>query len=143
MTNATRISLTVSAALALAALPARAQQTAATITRTNAGARAVEDCARASRAPMLINERAVARKVSRSYPRQFLDSGVHGRALLQVTVGPAGRVEEVTAVEATRAPFAAAAQAYARELRFAPAMVDGTPVRCRVTVPVDFALVDG
>ena len=139
MTNATRSILALSAATLLAAVPGHAQSAP----RTPSTANVVEDCARASQRPMLINERAVARKVSRSYPRQFLDSGVPGRALLQLTVGPSGRVEEVTGVEATRAPFAAAAQAYARELRFAPAMVDGAPVRCRVTVPIDFALVDG
>jgi TonB family protein len=139
MTNATRSILALSAATVLAAVPAHAQSA----DRAPTPANAVEDCARASRQPMLINERAVARKVSRSYPRQLLDSGVHGRALLQLTVGPGGRVEEVTAVDATHRPFAAAARAYAQELRFAPAMVDGAPVRCSVTVPVDFALADG
>lgn len=139
MTNATRSILALSAATVLAAVPAHAQSA----DRAPSTAKAVEDCARASRQPMLINERAVARKVSRGYPRQLLDSGVSGRAVLQVTVGATGRVEAVTAVEATRAPFAAAAEAYARGMRFAPATVDGAPVACRVTVPVDFALADG
>lgn len=139
MTNATRSILALSAATVLAAVPAHAQSA----DRAPSSPNVVEDCARASQRPMLINERAVARKVSRGYPRQLLDSGVSGRAVLQVTVGATGRVEEVTAVDATRRPFAEAAQAYAHALRFAPAMADGAPVACRVTVPVDFALADG
>lgn len=139
MTNATRSILALSAATVLAAVPAHAQSA----DRASSTVNAVEDCARASRLPMLVNERAVARKVSRSYPRQFLDAGVSGRAVLQVTVGASGRVEEVTEVDATRRPFAEAARAYAQQLRFAPATVDGAPVACRVTVPVDFALADG
>ncbi|HKP77174.1 MAG TPA: energy transducer TonB [Longimicrobiaceae bacterium] len=136
MTHLTRIALAFSAA-ALAARPAHAQ------TAPAAGSARVWDAAEVTRQPQLINERAVARRVSHGYPKQLLDFGVHGRALLQLTVGADGRVEEVAGVGATHAPFATVAQGWARAMHFAPATVGGTPVRCRVLVPVDFAVADG
>jgi protein TonB len=128
-----------SAAALLAAAPARAQMP----NRVAAGSARVWESAEVGQPPMLINERHVARLVSRAYPRQLLDFGVHGRALLLVTIDPSGRVEDAVQVGATHAPFAAAALGFAREMRFAPATVDGVPVRCRALVPVDFAIVDG
>jgi len=131
--------LALSAAALLAAAPAHAQAVA----RSAAESGKVWDYAEVTGKPQLINERTVARFVSRSYPAQQLDFGINGRALLELTVGPTGQVEEVAGVDATHAPFGAVAQRFARTMRFAPATVEGVPVRCRVTVPVDFALVEG
>ena len=123
-------------AAALLAAPAHAQTTAAAPGNACGFAAVTQQ-------PQLINERAVARRVSHSYPKQFLDFGVNGQVLLQLTVGTTGRVEEVLGVDATHAAFGAVARGLAREMRFLPAEVDGVPVRCRVVVPVDFALADG
>jgi outer membrane biosynthesis protein TonB len=136
MTHPTRIALALSAAALVAAKPASAQTASPESGR-------VWNSAEVTRQPQLINERSVARILSRGYPKQLLDFGVHGRALLQLTVGADGRVEEVAGVDATHAPFATVAGSWARALRFAPATVGGTPVRCRVLVPVDFAIADG
>lgn len=139
MTTQTRTrfgALALSAAALLAAAPAHAQT-------TSAGPGRACGFAGVTQQPQLINERAVARRVSHGYPKQLLEFGVHGGALLHLTVGPTGRVEEVLGVDATHPAFAAAARGAAREMRFLPAMVDGVPVRCRVVVPVDFALADG
>jgi len=120
----------------LAAAPARAQSAAPASSR-------VWDAAEVSERPQLINERHMSRLIARGYPKQLLDFGVHGRALLQLTVGPTGRVEAVEGVDATQTPFGDAAVAFAWAMRFAPATRDGAPVRCRVTVPVDFAIANG
>jgi TonB family protein len=130
--------LTLSAAV-LAAAPARGQ--AAAPSASDPGR--VWNSAEVTEKPMLINERSVARRVSHGYPKQLLDFGVRGRALLALTVGRDGRVEQVAGVDATHAQFGNVALAFARAMRFAPATVGGVPVRCRVMVPVDFALVNG
>lgn len=139
MTNATRISLALSAALLVAASSARAQMPAP----ASADPGRVWDAAQVSQAPMLINERHVARLVSRAYPPHLLAFGMHGRAVLILTIDPAGRVESAAQADYTHPAFGAAALGFARTMRFAPATVDGVPVRCRVAVPVDFALADG
>jgi len=126
----------LSAAALLTAAPAHAQA-------ASTGPGSACGFAGVTQQPQLINERAVARRVAHGYPKQFLDFGVHGQVLLQLTVGTTGRVEEVLGVDATHAAFGRVARGLAREMRFLPAQVDGVPVRCRVVVPVDFALADG
>jgi protein TonB len=138
-TTQTRTSLralALSAAALLAAAPAHAQAASAAPGRACGFAAVTQQ-------PQLINERAVARRVAHGYPKQFLDFGVHGQVLLQLTVGTTGRVEEVLGVDASHAAFGRVARGVAREMRFLPATVDGVPVRCRVVVPVDFAIADG
>jgi TonB family protein len=125
------------AAAAIAASPARAQ-TAAPATATP-----VWDAKDVTVQPALINERTVSRMVSHSYPGHLLDAGITGNAMLELTVDSRGQVEQAAVVGATHQAFGLVAKDFARAMRFSPAKVDGRAVRCRVTVPVQFALADG
>ena len=136
--GARRIAGLVFSLATLVLAPARAQTAARAAEPTP-----VWDARNVTQQPALINERTVSRMVSHSYPGDLLDSGVTGRVLLDVTVSSDGRVEEVAVADASHRAFALVAKDFARAMRFSPAKVDGRAVRCRVTVPVQFALADG
>jgi TonB family protein len=124
------------AAAVIAATPARAQTPAPATT-------SVWDAKDVTVQPALINERTVSRMVSHSYPGHLLDSGITGNAMLELTIDSRGQVEQAAVVGATNRDFGLVAKDFARAMRFTPAKVDGRAVRCRVTVPVQFALADG
>jgi TonB family protein len=122
-------------AAACAATPLRAQAAAAAVTQDR-----VWSVDEVTQTPQLANEPQLARLASHSYPAGLLAFGIPGHATLELVVGSNGRVEQVLGVAGTHQSFANVARNYASAMRFRPATVDGRAVRCRVTVPVDFAL---
>ena len=117
-----------------AAAPLRAQAPAASVAQER-----VWDASEVTQSPQLANQPQVARLAAHSYPASLRALGVAGRATLELVVGSDGRVEQVLDVAATHASFARVARSYSSALRFRPASVTGRAVRCRMTLPVDFA----
>jgi|GEM_PF-5177723 len=93
--------------------------------------------------PRLQNGPLVERMIAQNYPHDLRDAGIVGTVTLEVTIRADGRVEEATVLQATERAFGAAALRLARSMRFSPARVGSTPVRCRFTLPVTFSLQPG
>jgi len=90
--------------------------------------------------PELTNRPAIARLLTRSYPRALRDEGRPGRVTVTTVIDPAGvpRLVTVTGNSGT-AEFDEAALRVVRAMRFTPPVRDGAPVWVRVIVPVEFS----
>ena len=75
----------------------------------------------------------------RSTPPKPLTAGVEGIVVLKATIGPTGEVMDVEVLHSVPL-LDEAAMAAVREWRYEPMLVDGNPVRVRMTVSVDFTL---
>jgi TonB family protein len=67
-------------------------------------------------------------KIPPVYPKEAADAGVEGTVVVEFTVSTKGRPEGVTVVSSTNTVFDSSAVAAAREFRYAPRVVAGTPV---------------
>lgn len=74
------------------------------------------------------------------YPEAARRDGVEGSVVIRVDVGTDGSVVDATIVESSNPVFNDAALSAANAFRFTPGSLEGRPVRCRVIVPVAFAL---
>jgi TonB family protein len=76
------------------------------------------------------------------YPRAMEAAGITGQALLQFVVDTAGLIEEpsVNVISTTHEAFAVAARESLAEVRFAPALYGGRPVRQLSRLPVKFTM---
>lgn len=75
------------------------------------------------------------------YPEELWDAGVEGKTVLRIRVGTGGRVDSaMVATPSRHAAFDSAALAGADDLRFEPALRDGTPVPRWVLLPVEFEI---
>ena len=73
------------------------------------------------------------------YPPEAVTAGVEGIVVLKATIGPTGEVMDVEVLHSVPL-LDEAAMAAVREWRYEPMLVDGNPVRVRMTVSVDFTL---
>jgi TonB family protein len=122
----------------LAGTRAHAQSTPASPSATDTAT--VWDYRLVTTEPRLLNESLVARMIARNYPPDLRDAGIVGTATLLLTIRADGRVEEASVLHATERGFGAAALRLSRFMRFSPARVGRTPVRCRFTLPITFSL---
>src|SRR5688572_29230706 len=76
---------------------------------------------------------------SPGYPAALTDTGTSGTATIEVVVKPDGSVGDAQLKAADHEAFGEAALGAVKKWRFEPAMVDGTPVEKRVTIPFKFA----
>ena len=79
-------------------------------------------------------------EVSPDYTEQARRAGLEGEVLLEIVVGPDGRVSDVRVVRRLGAGLDARAVDAVRQWRFTPARRLGTPVSVIVEVTVEFAL---
>lgn len=81
----------------------------------------------------------VTKRVEPPYPDKVKDLGIEGRVVLQLTIDHRGRVIKVKLLRGLRKELDQGSMAAARKMRFAPATVNGTPVK--VTIPYTFTFV--
>lgn len=76
------------------------------------------------------------------YPDRLRQARIEGRALVELIVDTAGRVEpgSLHVLEASRPEFGSAALELLRESRFWPARIFGRRVRAMIQVPVNFTI---
>jgi TonB family protein len=92
--------------------------------------------------PELVNRSAIARLLTRSYPRTLRDDGTTGRVTVTMVIDPAGVPHLVTVTGSSGIPeFDEASLRVTRAMRFSPPVLDGAPMWVRVRVPVEFSLV--
>jgi len=72
------------------------------------------------------------------HPRELLEAGVGGDATILCTVKTDGSVTDAMIVKASDIRFGDAALAAVLAWRFRPAVLKGTPVDCRLMVPIKF-----
>jgi TonB family protein len=77
------------------------------------------------------------------YPFALRKAGVSGEGVVSFTVRTDGSVGDAVVVRATDAQFGDAAVEAILKWKFRPAKVNGTPVNCRMTVPIVFSLNEG
>jgi TonB family protein len=95
-----------------------------------------------TRTPEVLNKPEVARLIPRYYPRELRAAKVTGTVVLEIVVGRDGKIESIAVDNASDPRFGQPALDVASHLRFAPARVGRTPVRTRVLLPIQFAVVD-
>jgi TonB family protein len=77
--------------------------------------------------------------VAPTYPPEAQASGQRGIVILELIVGPSGKVDTVNVVRSVP-PFDESALAAVRQWEYEVTRVDGKPVSVRLTVPITFAL---
>jgi TonB family protein len=127
--------------LLLAAAPVRAAAQDAPADTIPASARVVDETDLATK-PELVNRSAIARLLTRNYPRALREEGRTGRVTVTMVIDPAGVPRLVTVTGSSGIPeFDEASLRVTRAMRFSPPVQDGAPVWVRVRVPVEFSLV--
>jgi len=105
-----------------------------------ASARVVDENDLATK-PELVNRGAVARLLTRNYPRALREEGKTGRVTITLVIDPAGVPRLVTVTGSSGIPeFDDASLRVTKAMRFSPPVLDGAPVWVRVRVPVEFSL---
>ncbi|MGH7444422.1 MAG: TonB family protein [Longimicrobiales bacterium] len=90
-------------------------------------------------APELMNHEAIARALASNYPPLLRDAGIGGQAMVSLSLGADGRVQDAGIAESSGYDaLDQAALRVAREMQFAPALEDGGAVAARIAVPVRF-----
>jgi len=72
------------------------------------------------------------------YPDSLTDTGLSGRAEVDITIKTDGSVADAELGMADQRAFGKAAMAAVKEWKFQPATRDGTPIEIRVTIPFIF-----
>ncbi len=93
-------------------------------------------------APMaaLTTRAKMKRKVVPEYPESIKDLGIEGRVNIQVTINALGKVVQVKLLRSLHPELDKVALTAAWKLEFAPATVNGKPVKTTITVPFTFVL---
>jgi protein TonB len=73
------------------------------------------------------------------YPREMLRQHISGAAVIEFIVDRDGSVQRAKVVSQTNELFGAAAVECVMKWRFNPALRAGVPVRCIMTIPINFA----
>jgi TonB family protein len=85
-----------------------------------------------TKAPSLLQQ------VEAEFPPSMLDAGTGGAVVMDVDVGPDGKVMDAKVVESAGADFDAAALAAVKQFLFSPAEVDGQPAAVRLRYTYTF-----
>lgn len=94
----------------------------------------------AGAADELNGEAALREWVQPAYPAEAAKQKIAGHVQVDFAVDEEGRVTDVVARESSHGMFEEPALAAVRQWKFAPALVEGKPVACGMTVLVEFAL---
>lgn len=88
--------------------------------------------------PKPLQPAKVAALVANSYPSAMREAGLGGSVQISFVVGTDGKVEKesVQVIAATVPALASAGKAVAERIEFKPGQKNGTPVRCRVVLPL-------
>jgi len=90
--------------------------------------------------PELTNRPAIARLLTRSYPRALQEEGRTGRVTVTMVIDPEGVPRLATVTGSSGVPeFDEASLRVVRAMRFTPPVRDGQPVWVRVIVPLEFS----
>lgn len=90
----------------------------------------------------LDNNPQVISQISPRYPHDMRRSGIDGQVMMNLVVGPDGRVRAAEAVKYSHRSFAETAITAVKKWRFEPGKRQGRRVAFRVTVPVLFSVTD-
>ena len=74
------------------------------------------------------------------YPAELRRNNISGQAVVRFIVTHDGRAIDITVMKATHPRFGDAAAAAVEKWKFAPAIKDGQPIACLLTVPIVFNL---
>lgn len=88
--------------------------------------------------PRPLQPARVAALIANSYPSSMRDAGLGGSVQVSFVVGTDGKVEKesVQVVASTVPALASAGKSVAERIEFKPGQKNGTPVRCRVVLPL-------
>lgn len=78
--------------------------------------------------------------VQPTFPPEAKKQKLEGRVVVEFTVDAEGRVSEAAVSESTAEMFEEAALAAVRQWKFSPALAEGRPVECVMSVPIEFPL---
>ncbi|PIE17784.1 MAG: hypothetical protein CSA65_07745 [Proteobacteria bacterium] len=97
---------------------------------------------RGERAPVAVisSMPRVQKRVQAAYPERMRELGIEGRVVLQLTVGPDGRVTKTKVLKGLRKELDRAAIAAAKKMRFTPAKVGTIPVTVKIPYTFTFVL---
>ena len=84
------------------------------------------------KAPVAIEQRTP------DYPPRMLKAEMDGAVIVALIVDEHGQPQQVQAEQATHPLFADAAVASVQHWKFTPAMKNGQPVACAITLPIEF-----
>jgi len=90
--------------------------------------------------PRIANAKQARTAIMRSYTANLQSAGLQGRVEVAFVVNADGSVDSES-VEVIRSPeeaLSAAAKVAVARIRFQPGKKDGTPVRCRVAMPISY-----
>jgi protein TonB len=88
-----------------------------------------------------IREPRKVKHVAPAYPRHAREARIQGVVILECTISPLGRVEDVRVLRGVRLLDEAAVEAV-QQWVYSPTLVDGVPVPVLMTVTVNFSLRD-
>jgi TonB family protein len=89
---------------------------------------------------VLTTQPKVTKKVTAEYPEKMKELGIEGRVILELTIDGSGQVVAVRVVKSLRKELDETAAAAARQMAFAPATVNGTPVKVKIPYTFTFVL---
>jgi TonB family protein len=90
-----------------------------------------------------VESRLLVKRVAPIYPADAKSKHIEGKVVLQATVGPEGRVENVRLVSTPSASLALSAFQSVSQWEYKPYRVNGEAVTVESNVVVDFSLADG
>jgi len=76
------------------------------------------------------------------YPKQLKREGVSGVVAVSIVIDETGAVIGSSVVKSTNPDFNDATLDAVKKWKFKPALIDGKPVKMRVTLPIKFSLDD-
>ena len=85
----------------------------------------------------------VLKRVDPEYPAVMKMVGVEGEVNIKASLNEKGRIEKLDVVNATNQDFIPAAIAAINQWEFAPAMLDGKPIKSEVVIPFQFKVGPG
>jgi TonB family protein len=105
-----------------------------------AAAEPIYELSAVTQQPRLVNAGVVQRALDSAYPQLLRNGGVTGTVTLRFAIAEDGSVlrETVGVENSTHPDFEAASRSVVYVMRFAPAKVQGRPVRVWVTLPISF-----
>ncbi len=89
-------------------------------------------------AGVLTKPPALLHQVEATFPPEMADAGVGGTVVMEVDLGPDGKVMDARVVQSAGAAFDAAALAAVKQFEFSPAEVDGQPAAVRLQYSYQF-----
>lgn len=74
------------------------------------------------------------------YPDMAIEIGLEGKVIVKAVIGPEGKVIDAEIFDSSNSMFDEAALNGVKAYVFVPAIMNGSPVKCTVIVPINFRL---